>query len=175
MQSLRHCLLSSLLWVGIVGAAVPPVGVPNFHEVASGLYRGGQPSAAGLAALRKLGVRTVLDLRASREATRERGQVEALGMHFISLPLPDWRASTPAQLQAAERILRDPALRPLFVHCRRGADRTGEVIADYRVKAEGWTGTRAFAEANADGLGWWQWFRRREIKHFRPGAPTPQR
>ena len=38
-------------------------GVPNFHKVNDGLYRGGQPSRQGFESLAKLGIKTVLDLR----------------------------------------------------------------------------------------------------------------
>jgi protein tyrosine/serine phosphatase len=38
--------------------------LPNFHEViAHQLYRGGQPTAAGLRALAAMGIKTVVDLR----------------------------------------------------------------------------------------------------------------
>ncbi|HUV86117.1 MAG TPA: hypothetical protein VMX79_03305, partial [bacterium] len=52
-----------------------------------------------------------------------------------------------------------PARRPVFVHCHAGVDRTGFVVAAYRVKVEGWTPEKAYEEMARLGfhsfLFWW--------------------
>jgi protein tyrosine/serine phosphatase len=45
---------------------------------------------------------------------------------------------------------------PVFVHCRRGSDRTGTIIAIYRIEHDGWTSEKATSEAKRYGLGLWQ-------------------
>ena len=40
----------------------------------------------------------------------------------------------------------DPAKRPVFVHCKHGADRTGTMVAFYRILFEGWSKDEAIRE-----------------------------
>jgi len=42
----------------------------------------------------------------------------------------------------------------VFVHCKRGADRTGTIIGCYRIAHEGWTADRALSEAKQYGMSW---------------------
>src|SRR5258706_14841621 len=74
-------------------------GVPNAGKISDVLFRGAQPSAQGLAELRKLGVTTIVDLRGNRgPVNREREQAESLGMHFIDIPLIGWSPPSNAQV-----------------------------------------------------------------------------
>jgi len=61
-------------------------GVPNAGKISEALLRGAQPSAQGLAELKKLGITTIVDLRGnSGPVARERAQAETLGMRFIDI------------------------------------------------------------------------------------------
>src|SRR5258706_12524199 len=75
-------------------------GVPNAGKISEALLRGAQPSAQGLAELKKLGVTTIVDLRGnSGPVARERAQAETLGMRFIDIPVSGW--APPGNLQDA--------------------------------------------------------------------------
>ncbi len=131
-------------------------GLPRFARVADGLYRSGQPDEAGFRYLAQLGIRTVIDLRGPGErAAAERALVESLGMRYVNVPLSGWRRPRDEEMQRILTIIADPASRPVLVHCRRGADRTGVVIALYRVLFEGWEPERAYREMRAFGFRWY--------------------
>ncbi len=155
----------SLLFVAVgairVGAQSPESGLPNFAKVNEKLYRGGQPTVQGFDALRRLGIRTVVDLRDDDDrAGVERERVTAAGMRFVNVPLSNWFGPKDTKIDEVLRIIDAPENQPVFVHCRRGSDRTGTVIGAYRILREGWEFKRAMSEAESFGLGWWQFWMR---------------
>jgi len=117
--------------------------IPDFGEVTPRLYRGGQPKKHGFEALAKLGVQIVVDLRGDRHGERE--EVTRLGMQYVPMP---WQCSFPKdEVFAAfiELIRKNPG-KKIFVHCRVGDDRTGMMIAAYRMADEKWSAERAKKE-----------------------------
>ncbi|HEX2344934.1 MAG TPA: dual specificity protein phosphatase family protein [Vicinamibacterales bacterium] len=125
-------------------------GLPHFAVVSSQLYRGAQPEDAGFAELKKLGIDIVVNLRHEADRiARERTLVEAQGMRYVSIP---WRGKQdPKTEQMAQflGLLRDNPDRKVFVHCQRGAERTGVMVACYRMSREHWTSDQALAEMEA--------------------------
>lgn len=154
---------------------VPFAPVPRFQQIDSRLFRGAQPDAAAFKSLRDLGVTTVIDLRTERDATRsgERRLVESLGMRYVSLPVEDGNFFKRSRI-IPETVIRgffaavDGAAGPVFVHCRRGADRTGALVAFYRIARHGWTNRRAYEEARDAGMRSWYGGLKRQILAFRP-------
>lgn len=108
--------------------------LPNFGEATTTLYRGGQPSESGFRILAKMGINIVVDLRGSRDS--ERKIVTHLGMQYVALP---WHCPFPKDQIFAQFLilLRDKPSKKIFVHCRLGDDRTGMMIASYRMVQEG--------------------------------------
>jgi protein tyrosine/serine phosphatase len=131
--------------------------LPNFHQVNAELYRGGQPRVGGLKKLSALGVKTIIDLRGEdeRKADEER-EAKSLGMRFFNLPLSPGGRPSRDQIARALALIDAPENQPVFVHCRKGADRTGVVIAAYRIAHDHWTAQEAQREADQYGMGWWQ-------------------
>src|SRR5262245_20881350 len=131
--------------------------VPRFIEVHSGLYRGGQPTINGFEDLKKMGVRTVINLRVDDS---ERKKIEALGMKYVHIPIDmpllqrPWKEIPQKSVDDFLRTVNDPANQPVFVHCQRGADRTGTMIALYRVRVNNWEAAKAYDEARDIGLRW---------------------
>ncbi len=157
-------LILSLVIFSTVGAltvsaqiASASANLRNFHEVNDKLYRGGQPKDDEFAELKKLGIVTVIDIRDNDDnALKEKAMVEKAGMRFINYPLGNW--SRP-DIQDIDKILAEiavPANQPVFVHCKRGSDRTGTVIAVYRIAHDDWDAKRASDEAKTFGIGWWE-------------------
>jgi protein-tyrosine phosphatase len=95
-----------------------------------------------------MGIHTVLDLRAEGgRATLEGKLVRSLGMQYVNVPLAGYQAPTQQQITTALGILQDSTLAPVVVHCRRGADRTGTIVALYRIVHDHWTNQQALDEA----------------------------
>jgi protein tyrosine phosphatase (PTP) superfamily phosphohydrolase (DUF442 family) len=125
-------------------------GIPNLGKVSESLYRGGQPEKNGYVELKNMGIELVINLRDEKDRiSREKIQVEALGMQFVSIP---WGGFSPAKNADVARfltILRENSGRKIFVHCRRGAERTGVMIAAYRISEEKWSPQQALNEMEA--------------------------
>jgi len=131
--------------------------LPNFARVSENIYRGGQPSEEGIRELAKMGVKTVINLRGADErAKREESWTRAAGMKFINVSLDNWMRPSKEKIAEIEKMLTAPENQPVFIHCKRGADRTGTVIAVYRIEHDGWDARRANEEAKQYGFGWWQ-------------------
>lgn len=141
--------------------------LPNFHKINENLYRGGQPTAAGIHRLATLGIKTIITFRDMREKVRrEKELAQENGLRFIHLHLSNWFASNDEEIHAIIEIIRNPELHPVFIHCKRGADRTGTIIAVHRMMFDGWTAKQANREAKTHGIGWWQVWMKDYIKDY---------
>lgn len=111
--------------------------LPNCSRVADMLYRGGQPTSAGLRELQQMGVAVIVNFRdEANEIATEKREVESLGMKYVSIP---WNGSSePSSAQVVQflDLVRANPNAKIFVHCKRGADRTGVMIAAYRIAVE---------------------------------------
>jgi len=129
--------------------------LPNFHQVDQSLYRGGQPKRGGFETLKKLGIKTVIDLRNDR-GQAESSEAEANGMKYFNFPMERMGKPDDKTVEKVLDIISNSGNQPVFVHCAKGADRTGTIIAVYRIKHDGWTSERAKAEAKNFGMAPWQ-------------------
>ena len=119
-------------------------GVQNFERVDDHLWRGSAPSADGYRHLARLGVRTVVDLRAERLPASALAIPRRAGLTVVRLPLRDGQAPTPAQVDRFMTTVRS-AKGTVFVHCGAGVGRAGSMAAAYLVhtgQADAATATR---------------------------------
>ena len=161
-------VLTLLAAAGLAFAGSDTPAIPNFHQVDAHLFRGAQPAANDFQALARMGIKTVLDLREESHAPAEAKLVEAAGMRYISLPMSGLIAPSDDQIARALAILDDSTSGPVFVHCRRGADRTGTVIACYRIAHDGWQNRQALDEASTFGMSWAEQSMRSYVLHYHP-------
>ena len=121
--------------------------VPNVGKVTEQLYRGAQPGNGGVEELKKLGITTIVDLRGedSKTRLREQKETEALGMHFVSIPVSGWSPPTQAQLAQFLELFNRAEAR-VFVHCHFGEVRTGVFVASYRMAIEKWPAQQTIDE-----------------------------
>jgi protein tyrosine/serine phosphatase len=139
------------------------VPIKNFFQVNDWLYRGAQPKMESFAVLsQQFKIRTVINLRwQPGPVARERKRVEDLGMNFQHVSLNYWTLPNQRDVDAFLKLLDDEQNRPIFVHCLHGKDRTGIMIAMYRILRCQWTLRQAYQEMVACG------FHRVATRHFK--------
>jgi len=120
-------------------------GIENFGRVNDNYYRGSQPIAGEFAELKKLGIKTIIDLREDSLKDSE-NLAHAAGLQYINIPQTTKRPATNDQTEYFLRLINDEANWPVFVHCKGGRHRTGEMTAIYRITRDGWTAEQAYEE-----------------------------
>lgn len=127
----------------------------NFDQVHPFLWRGGAPTAAGLLKLKQLGVKTIIDFRLNQRFVEAEAQgARRMGIRFINLPTKFFPSpQTIATFFAmADKAQADRSRAPLFVHCAHGSDRTGLIVALWRVNRDGWSCAQATFEMLRHGF-----------------------
>jgi protein tyrosine/serine phosphatase len=111
----------------------------NFDLVAEGVYRANQPSPARLRAIHaKVGLKAVLNLRGMSKQSFYLFEAETcrdLGLQMIDLPLSATKAPTRERLVELLELLHNLP-KPVLMHCKSGADRTGLAAALYLLEVE---------------------------------------
>ena len=178
-------LLSAPLAAQSPGAAARPAqwaepieleGVPNLHRITPTLYRSEQPTALGFRNLEKLGIRTVINLRAFNSDDDE---VRGTSLHTERVKIVTWNIED-EHVIAVMRLLRESANGPFLIHCKHGADRTGLMSAMYRILEQGWSADDALAELTGGGYGYhavWKnilrYVRSADVDRLRAAIATP--
>ncbi len=126
-------------------------GLNNLGTVAyAQLYRGGMPVGEhNYDSLADLGIKTVINLKIEDSAVEYVGEQNNLlkreiGLHYI--PLPNVAAPTMQQAMEFLTIVYNTDMKPVFVHCHRGSDRTGIMAAVFRI-TQGYSAPWALVEA----------------------------
>lgn len=127
---------------------VPGDAIENWYRVSPELYRCAQPSRAGMQALVAMGVKTVVCLRAWHD---DEDEARETGLRLVAVPMSAGSMEYPDLVAALRALL--AAEKPVAVHCWRGADRTGAVVAGWRVAIDGWTPAAAVEEMVRGGFG----------------------
>jgi len=158
-------------------------GLPNFDRVdlAGHLYRGAQPRNIGIRKLAQLHIQTIVDLLPDAERSPVEGaEARHAGMAYIDgyrnpetgqwtrFAMNGFFPPNTAALNAALDVFDDPKMQPVFVHCSYGKDRTGTVVACYRIR-HGWSAEAAIREANRYSMGWWEVALRGFIREYARG------
>ena len=125
-------------------------GVPNLHRLTPLLYRSEQPTALGMRNLEKLGIRTVINLRAFNDDVEE---LRGTTLRAVHVPVHTWHLETD-DIVAVMRELRQPENGPFLIHCQHGADRTGLMSAMYRMLEQNWSAEDALKELVDGGYGY---------------------
>jgi protein tyrosine/serine phosphatase len=118
--------------------------ISNFGQMDERFYRGGRPKERDFASLKTLGIRTVIDL--TDNTPEEKGFVEAQGMRYVNIAIPDKQDPTDSQIAQFLKLVSDPSTGKFYVHCAGGRHRTGVMGAVYRFNNYHWNFDQVYAE-----------------------------
>ncbi len=117
-------------------------GVPNAHQIHDDLYRSGQPTSEGMEQLAAMGITTIINLRSFHS---DRDEIGSTGLAYEHIYMKAWHPEEKEVVRFLQ-IVTDPRRLPALVHCQHGSDRTGTMVALYRIVVEGWTKQQAIQE-----------------------------
>ena len=129
---------------------VEQAGLPNLFRVSTNLYRCAQPTAEGLKAAEKLGIKTVISLRAFHS---DKDEVESTKLRTERIRFNTWHPEDEDVIRFL-KLVSNTNNGPYLIHCLHGADRTGTMIAIHRMAFEGWTKQEAIKEMTDGGFGY---------------------
>jgi tyrosine-protein phosphatase SIW14 len=152
---------AGVIGVALFGAAIiarsdrglpPQEGIANFGRVNNKLFRGAQPDEGGIKSLKRLGIGLIINLRMPGDVLKtEAPEALACGITYTNVPLRGLGRPRDEDIRKIlELIEGSPA--PVFVHCEHGCDRTGTIIACYRIRHEKWSSSAALEEAQRYGM-----------------------
>lgn len=134
LRAIGGVLLVASLSVGSYVGVLQLTG--NFHPVIAGqLYRSAQPTAEDIAYYAKTyGIKTVINLRGDNTGApwydAEIGETRKLGIAHVNFGMSARRELTQAEAANLISIL-ERAEKPVLIHCKAGADRSGLASALY--------------------------------------------
>jgi protein tyrosine/serine phosphatase len=115
-----------------------------------------------------MNVKTIINLERGwfsiepEEVKQERLFAFENNIQFIHIPMHPFFRPPRKDIQRALDAIVDPANHPIFIHCHKGSDRTGAVVAALRIHYQGWTSEQAEMEMRRYGfrtmfLFWWNY------------------
>ena len=142
--ALLAAIANAALSKGHSDPAFSNVKISNFGQMDERFYRGARPKEKDFQSLKDLGIKTVIDL--TDNTPQEKGYVEALGMTYVNIAIPDKTDPSDEQIARFLKLVNDPATGKFYVHCAGGRHRTGVMGAVYRFNNYHWNFDQVYAE-----------------------------
>ena len=136
----------------------PSMGTENFKMVHDTLYRGGYPDEAAMKIAVQIGIKTIVNFQGGGGPfedpgiAKEKATATKLGITFINLKVPFTVEPPKAMLDQLFSTLTSKTSQPCYVHCTHGRDRTGTMVAAYRIKYDGLGNAAALTEMESFGF-----------------------
>lgn len=126
----------------------------NLFKLNDTIYRCEQPDNSGFALLDSLGIKSILNLRTKQTDKQCSGKLP-LTLFHIEMHA---KKITDNDIVESLKVLIN-SQKPIVVHCKYGSDRTGVVIALYRIIFQGWTKEQAIQEMRNGEYGFHKFFK----------------
>ena len=170
---LKSLLFATLLLAGCMSPrGFPPSGeILNYDNVDRYVARGAQPNAVGLHFLAMQHITLDINLRDVGDTWVSEGQTATNnGMKYLWVPLKGFGSPSKADIDKIMAAIETEkaAGGKVFIHCQHGADRTGTVIACYKIKNYRMLYSDAQKEADFFGLSKLEFGMRHFIKNYKP-------
>lgn len=137
----------------------------HIFQVSESVWRGPRPTTIDdVLELKERGFQTILNLERGwfeflhGEMNVETKRCLTVGLSPVNIHLGIYAPPTLPELTASLIVLTDPKFGKVYVHCKHGVDRTGMVIAAYRMMAQRWSFGKAKEEMLAMGFHNWAYF-----------------
>jgi protein tyrosine/serine phosphatase len=127
---------------------IDSVGLENMYRIDEGIYRSEQPDEAQFVALKKYGICEVLNLR-YRHSDQKYAKKTNLILHQVRMNAH--RIKDKDVINALKIIKNRKGA--ILIHCMHGSDRTGLIIAMYRIVFQNISKDKAIAEMKSDEYG----------------------
>lgn len=121
----------------------------NLYKVDDDLYRSEQPSKKGFRDVELLGVKTVLNFRRLWDNTKK---AKDFNFNLVNHPLKAKLLDESSIIDVLNIIQNSE--KPILIHCWHGSDRTGAIVAAYRIVFDNWSKEDAIAEFKIKDLGY---------------------
>lgn len=113
----------------------------NLYKLNDSVYRSEQPGPTGIEYLASLGIKSILNLR-NNHNDEDLLHSSSFKAYRVKMSAGNF---TDAEIINSLRVIKN-ATKPILIHCRYGSDRTGVVMAMYRIVFENWSKEKALDE-----------------------------
>jgi tyrosine-protein phosphatase SIW14 len=120
----------------------------NLYKVDENLFRSEQPTKMGMKELQGLGVKTILNVR---NLSNDNCEGKSTNLILRKKRINTWTIKYDEVVSALKIIKESP--KPVLIHCKHGSDRTGCIVAAYRMSIQNWTKLDAIYEFKNGGYG----------------------
>ena len=121
----------------------------NLYKVDDDLYRSEQPTKEGMEALESMGIKSIVNVR---NILNDRREGKATKLDLYKKRINTWTIKYSEIIDALRLIQKAP--KPVLIHCKHGSDRTGCIVAAYRIAFMNWTKEEAIKEFQLGGYGY---------------------
>ncbi len=130
----------------------------EIKKVSDGLYRGPYVNKKRLVELKKLGIKTIVNVRLNPHKDSQK-MAKEMGIKWVHIPSGVFIAPREKEWDQFLSIIEDPANKPVYLTCTIGADRTGFYVALYRLAEQHWQRDEAVSELREGFSPWWRaWY-----------------
>ena len=133
----------------------------NMYKVSDSLYRSEKPDQSGFTFFQEQKVASVLDLRRTHKDLAVNPNPFTGKLYHI--PIETAKLSDKEVVEALQILQKAP--KPLVIHCAHGSDRTGTIVAMYRIIYQNWSKEQAIEEMKRGGYKY-HWFYPNLIKYI---------